>query len=234
MTQDRPRIDLERTLRSLREELGVEQSRLADRIEALARKERQAEARLGAVRRELEEARREQPRLVRRLERKQVLVLKETLGGLADTLSDSTRGAWGDRLPIPATLLERQTRAPRLALILPVSPEVIERWEDHAETPPLRIALIAHAMLVLIAAEHDLQGPPEAGVWDRFLTLSLDLGALDAEALNEIESLDAALFLEEATPKPWAAGGREMTPALVWVPPELVAPTVAPDGTEPG
>jgi len=234
VNESQPLLDLERNLRLLEEERVTEQARLADRIAALVRKERQAEARLGAVRQELEEARRERPRLARRLQQKQELVLKETLGSLAETLADSTRGAWGDRLPIPATLLERQAASPRLTLILPVGPEVVERWEDFAETPPLRITFIAYATLVEIASEYDLPRTPEAGTWDRFLTLSLDLGELRAESVKELETMDAALFLEEATPKPWASGGREMTPILVWVPAALVAAARSADTKEAG
>jgi hypothetical protein len=222
--KDESRLNLERDLRALQEELATEQSRIDDRYAALQRKERQAEARLDSIRRELAEVGREKPRLARRLLKKQVLVLKETLGALADTLSDSSRGAWGDRLPIPAALVERRTSAPRLVLVLPVRPEVVDRWEAFAETPPLRIALIAHSTLIKVAAEHGLPAAPEAGVWDRFLTFSLDLGALRAESIGELETVDAALFLDEATPKPWASGGREMRPALIWVPPELIVP----------
>lgn len=234
MNESQPPLDLERYLGMLQEELVTEQARLADRIAALVRKERQAEARLDAVRQELEEARREHPRLARRLQQKQGLVLKDALGSLAETLGDANRGAWGDRLPIPATLLERQTAPPRLTFVLPVGPEVIERWEEFAETPPLRITFIAYATLVKIASEHDLPGTPEAGAWDRFLTLSLDLGELRTEAVKELEAMDAALFLDEATPKPWASGGREMRPVLVWVPAALLGLAQGADPKEPG
>jgi hypothetical protein len=234
VNESQPPLDLERDLRMLRDELVTEQGRMADRIAALVRKERQAEARLHAVRQELEEARQERPRLARRLQQKQGLVVKETLGSLAETLGDATRGAWGDRLPIPATVHEGQTAPPRLTLILPVGPEVIDRWEEFAETPPLRITFIAYATLVKIASEYDLPGTPEAGAWDRFLTLSLDLGALRTEAVKELETMDAALFLDEATPKPWASGGREMTPVLVWVPAALFGPAQGADTKEPG
>jgi hypothetical protein len=223
--KDESRLSLEQDLWSLQEELATEQTRIDDRCAALQRKERQAETRLDSIRRELEEVRRERPRLARRLRRKQVLVLKETLGTLADTLSDPSRGAWGDRLPIPAALIGQRSSAPRLVLVLPVRPEVVDRWEDFAETPPLRIALIAHSTLVKIALEHDLPAAPEAGDWDRFLTLSLDLSAMRAESVGELQTVDAALFLDEATPKPWASGGREMRPTLIWVPPETVVAT---------
>jgi hypothetical protein len=223
-------IDLEATLRVLLVERDTERQRLSERIRSLGEKERRAVSRLDALRRQLAEARGDLDRVDRHCRRRQRMAVEEALRKVAADLANPARGSWGDDVVLVAS--HRRTRQGRdeLLVLLPVDPRVVEDWESHAESAPLRIAMVAYATLVTLAAEHGVADKPTRGTWGLYLAFRLDLGPLQASRGRAFEPVDAEILLEEH-PRPWAAGGRERTPRLTWVPAELLDdPGFAPAG----
>ena len=211
-------MDLEQTLTSLHRQWAEESVEIEERLQELTRKERQALARWKSLQKERETLQQDRPRRERRHIQRLVLAVRETLGRVAADLADASRGAWGDQLPLPTTFRRSGSGGTEMVVVLPVDPAVLRNWEAHAGTPPLRITLVVYAMLVNLATEYKAARMPEMDEWDRFLAMTLDLGIVDEQQLAELEAEDAALFLDEATPRPWAGGGREMTPTLVKIP----------------